>query len=171
MKKKLILFILSNLLFQGGFAFGECVVGKENKQEYSNPYAAGCFIITPKERIVLTMNNHDEAQLLIGKSLPNETAQCTAIRETREESSINVIVGKLLHKFPGKFQKMVYLFHCEADSNTDFSKLRTLDEKEVKKVILVDPKTLATEKGDKPIKWRFPNDRALVIKLFKDLTS
>lgn len=178
MKKILFLFVLSNLLFQGAYAFGECDVGRENKLEYANPKAAGCFILTPEEEVVLTININDKIQLLMGRSLLNETAQCTAIRETKEESGIDVTVGMLLHKFPSKKQKEVYLFHCKAGPNTDFKLIQNKpgpDTSEVRKVVFVDPKTLDIPVGDKLYiegklyEWRFPKDRILIRKLYNDL--
>lgn len=79
----------------------------------------------------------------------NESAKCTAHRETWEEAGINVVVGDLKHQFDNGF----YLFECFADNLT----LATNDSTEVKKVVLIEPEAIPTEQ------WRYPKQRLMSI--------
>jgi 8-oxo-dGTP pyrophosphatase MutT (NUDIX family) len=67
---------------------------------------AGCFLVD-KQKLLVVQVIHNGRGLDIpgGTSEKGESAQCTAARETFEETGLNVIVHELAHTF-GKF----YLF-------------------------------------------------------------
>jgi len=70
---------------------------------------AGCFVLD-KQKLLVVQVIHNGRGLDIpgGTSEKGESAQCTAARETLEETGLTVVVHELAHTF-GKF----YLFRCE----------------------------------------------------------
>ena len=87
-----------------------------------------------------------------GTAVQQEAAQCTAHRETWEETGVEVRVGTLLKNVNRQF----YLFHCIA-ADEDFIKGPKDDfpvpeafEKEISEVLFLDPTTVSNDT------WRFP---------------
>ncbi len=128
--------------------------------------AAGCFIPTPKGIVLGIDTVFRDIRIPFGSHQPGETARETAARETLEETGLDVAVGALLRTFEND---TAFLFHCTAKTSIeDYSRLRPVDTVEMAEVIVMDPVTMLDHDGRK-IKnaWRFPEDRDLLIELFK----
>lgn len=116
---------------------------------------AGCFIKDKGRLLVIRQNFSGKLSLPGGTYESGETAQCTAHRETWEETGADVLVGSRLHVFKNNF----YLFECSlAEENIE---LATNDNIEVKEVLWIDPEK--TKQND----WRFNQQYSLLLKLFE----
>ena len=70
--------------------------------------SAGCFAVS-EQGLLLIQGISGKISLPGGSSLPNESAQCTAFRETWEETGLSLRPGQLLTIFDTGF----YLYRCE----------------------------------------------------------
>lgn len=75
----------------------------------SRPSNAGCLVIH-RHQVLLTVERTGRVSLPGGTQARGESAQCTAFRETWEETGIRVTVGPLLKQFDNGFR----LFRCDA---------------------------------------------------------
>lgn len=127
--------------------------------------AAGCFIPTSKGVVVGVGRFHGDLRIPMGKHKPGESAQQTAVRETREECGLAVRVGPLLRTFE---EGRVYLFLCTPIAPIDdYSRLAPEDGAEIAEVIVLDPNSMIAHDGRKITHpWRFAHDRALMIELY-----
>jgi len=73
--------------------------------------SAGCFNIEDGA-LLLVQGLNGKVSLPGGLSLPGEVAQCTAFRETWEETGLELRPGELLQVFDTGF----HLYRCERDS-------------------------------------------------------
>jgi 8-oxo-dGTP pyrophosphatase MutT (NUDIX family) len=128
--------------------------------------AVGCFIPTPRGAVLGIGASFNDIRIPMGKRQDGETARETAIRETREETGLDVTVGALLKTFENE---RVLLFLCAPHVPiTDYAALRPLDDTEIDRVIVLDPSTMLTYDGQEIANpWRFAHDRALLIELFE----
>jgi len=85
-----------------------------------------------------------------GTAKEGETAQCTAHRETWEETGVEVRVGRLLNSFDDQF----HLFHCLA---ADEALIRSSEllvpeafRSEISEILFLNPTLLSNDE------WRFP---------------
>ena len=110
---------------------------------------AGCFIRV-KDKLVTVVLQTGKLDIPGGTANEGEQSQCTAHRETFEETGFNVEVGKLLGLADTGFR----MYQCELSNKLD----EDLEEfpvpdwanTEIRKIQLVDPfDTLASE-------WRYP---------------
>lgn len=95
----------------------------------------------------------------------NESAQCTAHRETWEETGFNVEVGALL----GISEQGFHLYACELDDDfdgliTDFP-VPKWSKTEVDTIELVDPFVTT------PNEWRFPEQLILYRGMFNQIAQ
>jgi 8-oxo-dGTP pyrophosphatase MutT (NUDIX family) len=70
--------------------------------------SAGCFTVSEQGLLVI-QGISGKISLPGGSSLPDESAQCTAFRETWEETGLSLRPGQLLTIFDTGF----YLYRCE----------------------------------------------------------
>ncbi|MEZ5572776.1 MAG: NUDIX hydrolase [Halioglobus sp.] len=70
--------------------------------------SAGCFA-SSAEGLLMVQGLNGEVSLPGGSSKPGESAQCTAFRETWEETGLRLQPGELLRVFSTGF----HLYHCE----------------------------------------------------------
>ncbi len=127
--------------------------------------AAGCLVPT-SEGIVMGINRVlNKIQLPIGRHMAGEDPRQTAARETLEETGIDVDVGALILTLENN---QVYLFLCTPKTPiTDYSRLRSGDEWEVSKIVVVDPNTMRNFDGTVITNaWRFPETRVFLKALF-----
>jgi len=113
---------------------------------------AGCLV---KFNSKMLMVRHRETAKLSppgGTSANEETAQCTAHRETWKETGVELRVGTLLKNV----DRQSYLFHCVA-VDEDFIKGPKGDlpvpeafEREISEVLFLDPTTVSNDS------WLFP---------------
>lgn len=89
-----------------------------------------------------------------GTQESGESAQCTAHRETWEETGLDVWVGELLRKLENGF----YLFACKPKTPPPTQEIRLPEwsRTEVTEIKLLDPHTI------KPGEYRFPDQLEIV---------
>lgn len=75
--------------------------------------SAGCFSVT-EDGLLLVQGMNGEISLPGGSSLPGESAQCTAFRETWEETGLRLQPRELLDVFDTGF----HLYRCERDKRS-----------------------------------------------------
>lgn len=75
--------------------------------------SAGCFAVS-QDGLLLVQGMNGEVSLPGGSSLPGESAQCTAFRETWEETGLRLQPRELLQVFDTGF----HLYRCERDSRS-----------------------------------------------------
>jgi len=73
--------------------------------------SAGCFA-TSDQRLLMVQGLNGEISLPGGSSQPGESAQCTAFRETWEETGLRLQPRELLEVFDTGF----HLYRCEHDA-------------------------------------------------------
>lgn len=113
---------------------------------------AGCLIVQ-NQRIVMVQQNSNQAWSLPGGGKKwGERAVCTAHRETKEETGMDVSVLAHLHQFSNGFR----LYLCQPTGDTAFD---PQDKFEVKQVGWLDQMQRDT------ISWRFPEQKNLIEKL------
>lgn len=140
-----------------------CDVEPAAKSAYGNLVGnAGCFVQEGNRLLVV------ENRLIGGRLTPpggtaeaGESAQCTAFRETYEESGARVVVKGLLHRFENNF----FLFRCSLKDRT-LAKLKEMPvppefKGEISRAYWLDLSQ------SKPEQWRFPDQFPLIRDLLK----
>ena len=72
--------------------------------------SAGCFSLNSHHQLLLIEGFNGKVSIPGGSGSPNESAQCTAHRETWEETGLEVIPNRLIRVMDNGF----HLFECEA---------------------------------------------------------
>ena len=115
----------------------------------------------------MTIGRFDgKLQLPAGGRESGESPQCTARRETLEETGLVVRVGEPVGtRSRGRF----VLFRCVPEQRlTRDTRFEPLDFLEVREVLMLDPLTSLSAKGVRvETPWRFPEDRDLLSALFR----
>jgi len=75
--------------------------------------SAGCFAVS-SQGLLLVQGMNGEVSVPGGSSLPGESAQCTAFRETWEETGLRLQPRELLRVFDTGF----HLYRCERDAGS-----------------------------------------------------
>lgn len=145
-------------------AFGECVVDTEFIDN-RRANAAGCLVKFQGRLLVVRHLQNRKLGVPAGFAEYRETAQCTAYRETWEETGIEVVVGPLLNAYNNGF----YLYQCNP-TKPDLIVNATLPvplagQNEISEVYWIDPHTT------KQSEWRFPEEYPTLLKLFDSLTK
>ena len=125
---------------------------------------AGCFLVFEEKLLMVRGRKRGKLTIPAGKYEKGELAQCTAHRETFEESGVSVIVHELLKKFKNDF----HLFRCtplEPDNLKGKTVLPASKEwlHEVTEVQLASPLKLKSKE------WRYPKQLKYIKKKFKKL--
>lgn len=120
---------------------------------------AGCLIERDKQMLVV---RHLSTKLGMpaGFGEPDESAQCTAHRETWEEAGVAVQVGDLLWEDP---ENNFFLFACFLAD--DRSESAGLDAVEIAEVLWLEPR------GIQSSQWRFPDQWPYVLEAFERLSA
>ncbi len=105
---------------------------------------AGCLVTKGDDILVITMRLTGKQSIPGGTSEIGESPRCTAYRETKEETGVEVSVHELL----GQFENGFHVYRCVAE-NPDVS-LDTFDWKEVSDVSWRSWLSLDDDN------WRFP---------------
>jgi len=113
---------------------------------------AGCWVVS-EDKLLMVKQRSGKYSFPGGTTEIGESAQCTAHRETWEETGIDVVVEGLKHQFDNGF----YLFDCQAERTA----AKPQAWAEVEDVVWVRPETIA-EKN-----WRFPYQRAIAMQWIK----
>jgi 8-oxo-dGTP diphosphatase len=93
-----------------------CAEGAPDCPFVGNPAtapSAGCFAAS-QDGLLLVQGMNGEVSLPGGSSLPGESAQCTAFRETWEETGLRLQPRELMQVFDTGF----HLYRCERDSHS-----------------------------------------------------
>ena len=75
--------------------------------------SAGCFSVV-EQRLLVVQGLNGDISLPGGSSVRGETAQCTAARETWEETGLTLKPGRRLATFATGF----HLYECQRDANS-----------------------------------------------------
>lgn len=113
---------------------------------------AGCLIMDA-DRVVMVRELSGKISLPGGTSEAGESAQCTAYRETYEETGLQVRVQQRLKVFPNGFN----LFRCELAHVAPGESLVPPMRAEIREAFW-----LATGEFDLH-PWRFPDQRAMIL--------
>ncbi|ROS01437.1 ADP-ribose pyrophosphatase YjhB (NUDIX family) [Sinobacterium caligoides] len=106
---------------------------------------AGCLSVQDG-KILLVKQRSGKYSIPGGTQSGDESAQCTAMRETAEETGLTLAVGELLTQFDNGF----YLFQCTAtDDTAPFAN----DLLEVSKVMWLDIDEVPSEKWRYQAQW------------------
>ncbi|MBI2083883.1 MAG: NUDIX hydrolase [Deltaproteobacteria bacterium] len=118
----------------------------------------GCFIVSDGKMLVIRHKPTGKFDFPGGTAEKGETSQCTASRETKEETGNSVEVGKLLVNF-----EKIRLFDCKPLKKVRLKASRGVRD-EVSEVLLIDPtKTKAKE-------WRYPVQHGTLTSIYKQQT-
>ena len=112
---------------------------------------AGCLLVE-QDGVLLVKQWSAKWALPGGTADAGETAQCTAFRETWEETGLRVNVGELIHVFDNGF----HLFNCQrlvGEPKLNTGRPFTL---EVRAVRWVDVESFDT------LNWRFKNQQFVI---------
>ena len=142
-----VLFLVLSLSTVAGATAGSC----PNIDKPMAPANAGCLIVENNQVLMLKQWNAKWA-LPEGTSEPEESAQCTAWRETWEETGLKVDVGELIHVYDNGF----HLFNCvrqEGQSRLNANRPFTF---EVLDVVWVRSTEL------EHLRWRFKSQRQVI---------
>lgn len=137
-----------------------CRIDRDHYEDVSAN--AGCIIRVGQK--VLTLNHRITGKLDVpgGTALDAEAAQCTAHRETWEETGFNVEVGEFLGENPRGFR----FYSCELDGDYDDGTVElpvpSWSQVEVSSIQLVDP--FYTSQKD----WRYPDELVEIRRMFND---
>ncbi len=134
---------------------GRCKVDPRYRSEARGN--ASCLVVYEGKLLVGRHKKTGKLDLPGGTAEQDETAQCTAHRETWEETSVHVEVGRLLEKFPNDF----YLFECRPVSKQINPVVSEKFRDDVSEALLLDP--LSTKNDD----WRFPYQTPTIKWLFQ----
>ena len=129
------------------------------EQVYAN---AGCMI-RQDERLLVVRHHNGRLGFPAGTSVAGETAQCTAHRETWEETGLAVEVGQLLHVFDNGFR----LYHCRlSEPYPDHGEELSPPWQAWREIDAVLWMPAAEIKADQ---WRYPQQWPQVEQLFEQL--
>lgn len=138
-----------------------CTVDPKFKEDKKGH--AGCLVKSGPRMVVVRHRFTGKLGLPGGTNEKGETAQCTAHRETWEESGLSVVVGEKLKRFDNGF----YLYRCfPIETNLEGKLSLPLPESaknEITEILLLEPKDF------KKKFWRFPEQVAVLKKVFSEL--
>lgn len=140
----------------------DCSVTK-GKQEAFVEANAGCFIKVDG-RLLLLRHRNGKLGPPAGTFNKGEAAQCTAHRETWEESGLEVNVGALLHQFENGFR----LYHCQTQVPVNISgdkKIPEIGQSEIEDLLWLQPEQILASE------LRFPAQRQQLVELFNKVPS
>lgn len=121
---------------------------------------AGCLVVHDGRMLVVRDRRSGRLGLPAGAREPGEAAQCTAARETWEETGFRVRVGGELARFGRDF----FLYRChlaEPEAVVEPAEVPLSGRLEIESVHWLRPET--TDPAD----WRFPGQVPEVLRLFR----
>lgn len=143
--------------------FADCAIDPSEKP-IMNAESAGCIIIVDGALLVERVAGHGEESS--GKVTPpggavesGESARCSAVRQTYEETGLRVKAGKLF----GVWRNNFHLFMCQLVDPADIEKARTPDVPKaargsVSQKLLMDMPSMKNRKTGKKELWAFPTN-------------
>ena len=117
--------------------------------------SAGCFSVD-NGRLLLVQGLNDKISVPGGSSEPQESAQCTAFRETWEETGLKLQPQELLLVFDTGF----HLYRCQRHKNS--GEIDPPPRMEVQAALY-----LTIDDFDK-YQWRYPQQQALIKQLLRE---
>ncbi len=126
---------------------------------------AGCIIKIDNKMLIVRHQKTGKLSPPAGTAKEGEAAQCTAHRETWEETGVEVRVGRLLKSFDDQF----HLFHCLA---IDEALIRSSElpvpeafKSEISEILFLNPTLLSNDE------WRFPEQVSGIKDAFKRISN
>jgi 8-oxo-dGTP pyrophosphatase MutT (NUDIX family) len=118
--------------------------------------SAGCFAASP-QGLLMVQGLNGKISLPGGSSEPGESAQCTAFRETWEETGLRLQPGRLLRVFSTGF----HLYRCERDASS--GEIDPPPRFEVRAAFYLPAHRFGN------YEWRFEDERALLQAMLLDV--
>jgi len=122
---------------------------------------AGCIIKIDDKMLIVRHQKTGKLSPPAGTAIEGETAQCTAHRETWEETGVEVRVGKLLKSFDNQF----HLFHCLAVDEVTELQVPEPFRHEICEILFLNPALSSDED------WRFPEQVPGIRDAFKRISN
>jgi ADP-ribose pyrophosphatase YjhB (NUDIX family) len=122
---------------------------------------AGCIIKIDNKMLIVRHRKTGKLSPPAGTAKKGETAQCTAHRETWEETGVEVRVGRLLMSSDDQF----HLFHCLAVDEVTELLVPEAFKSEISEILLLNPTLLSNDE------WRFPEQLPSIKGAFEDVLS
>lgn len=127
---------------------------------------AACLIKVNNKLLVVKKKKNKKLDLLGGKAKKDEIAQCTAYRETWEETGLQVKVEKLLSKESDNGHKLFFIFQCTLEDEISTSRTIAIPDSgsdEIIEALWVLPAELT--------KKEFPKKLKTVQRLFLEISG
>lgn len=116
--------------------------------EHQSP-SAGCIVI--KDRQLLVVENHSgKLSIPGGGTEAGESAQCSAHRETYEETGLDVIPKELIHVFDNGF----HIYHCQLHAES--GEITIIRPIEISRAFWLSPQEFNQHT------WRFPGQEKMI---------
>jgi len=144
-------FIFSFLICASGQSYeGQPPCRIDPKFSYSDVSNAGCLIVSGNEMLSVRQLS-GKLGLPGGTKDKGEIAQCTAHRETWEETGLDIKVGRVLKRYKNRF----ILFHCNSEKEIP-SNIAVPDsgKNEIREILFINPGTVLDSEWKST--WRFP---------------
>jgi len=150
--------ILALMFTTGTLAAPVCNIS-DGDEDQRAAIAAGCMIRDPGKLLLVRNRWNGRLGFPGGFAKFNEVAQCTAHRETWEETGLQVEVGALAIQFDNGFA----LYHCRLLLTQDVDgpvpvPISGVDE--ISEILWADPHRVAY------YEWRFPQQLPEILRLF-----
>lgn len=149
--------VLLSMIHGGALAEPSCRTAFE-EPEFA--FAAGCLVKNGNRMLLVRHRYNGKLGFPAGFADPGESAQCTAHRETWEETGLDVVVHGLIERL----STGLALYRCEltdaAAAGSDELVVPRSGRGEIARVLWLDPRS--TQAPD----WRFPRDYPVILDLF-----
>lgn len=157
------LLVLGSLLLAACEQVPDCKVMQDHVDVASAN--AGCLVRLGSALLIVKQRTNGQWNIPAGSGKDNESAQCTAHRETWEESGLDVQVGRLLEVFDNNFR----LYECHAVD-------RKLDPTQALKTPLQGRMEISAARWIRPEDiekkhWRYARQLPTIRRLFDEMDS
>ena len=131
---------------------------------------AACFLAT-KEGVVLKVKRKDnKLRFPAYHETGKESPRCAAHRGFREDTNLEILVGRVIHKFHTSFgakERVIYVFNCPLKDPSESVRFNKLFSPSGEKMVLIDPRSQKDKIGN-IYQWRWPDDGNAILKLFNN---
>jgi 8-oxo-dGTP pyrophosphatase MutT (NUDIX family) len=139
-------------IFSSEINHSSCLNQVQGKVLFKEKGKAACLIKNKQKLLVVRKKKNQKLDLPGGKPKKDEIAQCTAYRETLEETGLQIKIGKLLKKVSYKSDLPYYIFQCWLERGfKGFNNLSVPNggTNEISEVIWILPENINDENSSK----------------------
>lgn len=122
---------------------------------------AGCLLLHDGKLMMVQQRSRDVWSVPGGTAEAGEAASCTATRETREETGLQVRAVAPVITLKNGF----HLYHCVLEQDADASSLKPGDALEINQARWFD------EAERDQVDWRYPKQKELINRLVDQLSG